>query len=214
MLRKFLLFLLVGLPLCMILSQSDAKEPKSKWCFEFGGTNAMVSIGKESLSEAYAGKAMLFFGNVGLGTAIVECIPLYESRVGKFQIDDTTYYRWIKGIGVYSVLPVIIYLIPYSRAINSGNLGLLVYLRGSMWTKRWCNPKTFTYSASSYFDTGICYYINPWKFLPMSIRLGMLCMNYKFRHPEPYKGRIPDSMTLTYFYMSWGVSLGWWSIAH
>lgn len=215
MIKRSCIFVFVGILLCILIAheiEGTELTAKSRWCFELGGTNIGIRfVDGLNFSEAYMCKFMVFFKNLGIGTAVGECISLYEMKSGEFKVDDEIHHWWIDCLGSCSVFPMIIHLIPYSRSINSGNLSYYGYLRGSLWSIKWDYPENF---AASYFDVGVCYHINPWKFLPVNVRFGMLRMNYKFQHPELYEGRIPNSMTSTSFYLSMGISLGWWAIAH
>jgi hypothetical protein len=230
MLRKIFVLLLIGLFLCTLtLTQSQAKELKPKWRFELGGTNFGMSTQKQilgvpqSFQVAYLGEFTAFLGDIGIGTVLWERNNFTISKQGEAEISARTYDYRLDGIGLHSIFPIVIYWVPYSRKENFGNMGFHGYLKGSLWTVKYFSEyatyfQWFSYgccaSPSAYMDVGISYFVNPWKFLLINLRLGMLRMNYEFPHREPYKGRIPSSMTSTSFYLLMGISLGLWDIAH
>ena len=240
MLRKVFMSLLIGSMMVAPL-KSKGYELKPKWCLD------LMDIGYKTVVRSEApnfeifttptdvwclGRFLVFFGPIGLGTAIIERYGFWEYEdYREFTIQDTLRFVWSIGREEWtSYFPIIIYSLPYSKQLRFGDLNLYGYLKSCVWTSTTeyevINQFTSEQEGSlshyfsvykhprSYLDVGICISFNPLRFVPFWLRLGIQRLDYGYIIPPPFKKhKVPvPSPILTRFYVSYGLSIGYWGI--
>ena len=186
-------------------------------------------------AKSHLGKFALFLGPIGVGTAIAEHRCFDEVESDAIRRADTVFAWSVTRPDFWSYFPVIVHYIPYSKQLRFGSLTVESYLRYSLWTSGYyLHPELIgehyyefitpsdlficqyiVYKCpSSYFDIGICLSINPLRFAPFRIQLGVIRFNYGYHIPESFKkAKAPvPSPVETRFYVSYGLSIGYWGI--
>lgn len=179
--------------------------------FERSG-EPIIGSGKPGSVPSYIGKFMVFWGPIGIGTAVQEHNTFMDYRRGEFQIGDTVYSWNVSRRELFSYFPIAVRWIAYSKPLGYGNLSLYSYLKASLWSRGkreyWVGPSwgvdpmgprrgkihcCISSWPSSYFDLGVCLSLNPLRFIPMEVRLGMSKVRYLLpTPPEPYQERVPS----------------------
>ena len=227
MLKNFLVLSLVGA--CFLATVSEAQASKPRLCFDLIGVGHNVN---------HLGKFIIFFGPIGIGTAAFEHNDLSEIKNGSVSKADTNFIWAISTESFTSHFPIIIDYMPYLKHLRFGNLSLHGYLKYSLWTsaqyydseivgeyytvyeyeyagKHFRNYFYRVYKCpSSCVDVGVCVLLNPFRFVSFSFGLGMQRLNYAYHIPKSFKERkIPvPSPIETHFYVSCGLSIGYWGI--
>ncbi|HID93240.1 MAG TPA: hypothetical protein EYP60_03990, partial [bacterium (Candidatus Stahlbacteria)] len=175
---------------------------KAKWRFDIVGASNDIRIKNDTVLEpsdgerSYTIKLMLYFGSIGIGTALQEEIKLSEYSNVWFLRHMSTSLVSERTFKCY--FPIMIHCVPFSRPLGYGNFSLYSYLKGSAWAMKescdWWNinftPTPTLYHPSYYFDLGICISFNPLRFIPLELRAGMLKINYV------YDGKLDGSVPL------------------
>jgi len=214
---RFVALLCIGFLFCVapVTEARGEMQSKLRWRLDVGGFGPQ---------EGYIGRLMIFLGPIGVGTAYdYEAYDISKGSGGI--IVDNTYYLWtINKGGIICYFPVIIHYTPYSGPLWYGNIGVYGYLKGSSWSKhelRGFNSIFYEHSSrrsaliifgpSSWFDLGLGISFNPFRVIPLDLRIGYVRMYYPYyRIPDPYKGQIPHTPRSN-FYISLLLSLGYQS---
>jgi len=244
MFRKFLVLLFMGL--CFFAALSEAQPPRPNLYFNlvdlsYATFNSKKEVEPDGIlttphAVGHFGKFMVFFGPLGVGTAIVEYNDFDQLENSSILKGDTIFAWSISREKFISYLPVIMHYSPYSRSWGFGNLSIHGHLKYSWWTYGQYNyPQNpeiigehYYEFTSPYFlrfimaykcpssclDIGISVCLNPLKFVPLWLRLGIQRLDYGYHLPKSFKeARTPAPGSIeTRFYLSYGISLGYWGI--
>jgi len=231
MLKKLSVSLCLGVWFFTVVSESQASKPRL--CFDLLGVGHLYSHG-----VTHIGRFLVFLGPIGVGTAVFDHNDLSEIKNGSVSKADTNFIWRICTESFTSHFPIVIDYMAYLKHLRFGNLSLHSYLKYSLWTSaRYYDSETVGefYSESEYdyagrhfrnyfyrvykhppscVDVGFCVLLNPFRFASFWFSLGVQRLNYGYHIPESFKYRkIPvPSPIQTRFYISYGLSIGYWGI--
>jgi len=217
--RKFIVIVGIGFLLSASTPNTFGETLKSKLRWQF----YLIS----GSPECYIGRLMIFYGNIGIGTAywygLAEDRAVIDQYLNVFSANDARYMGDVLKQTPHSYFPIIIHYIPYSRPLLYGNISLYGYLDMSFWSEHkfdfyeyyFEDSGVYDYSIEfnpcSWFNIGIALSFNPLRYIPCDLRIGYLRAYYPYyRIPQPYREHIPHTAASA-FYISILFSLGYQS---
>ena len=243
MLRRFLALLLINCVCLTTASEIQAAKLRVNFDLAamsyklFAPTKEAANFGifTSAYTTTHFIRCVLFLGPVGIGTAIWEGHDFLDVKSGTITRADTAFHWSISQAEFSSHFPVIIDYIPYSKRLGFGNLSIHGYLKYCLFTSghyyvsseyigEYCEEFTshgyFHYyyrvvkHHSSSLDIGVSVSLNPLKFAPLWLRLGIQRLDYAYHIPESFKkAKVPvPNPVETRFYVSYGLSIGYWGI--